>query len=177
MIRLRLFLIAGKSGSGKSEVAKLIMEFYEKKNKKALITEYSKYLKLYAKEMLGWDGNSLTKPRTFLQEIGSFVRENLKLGDLLIRRMKTDMLVYERFFDVVIISDVRYPDEILKMKDYHPISILVKNEFEDSPLSVKEANHISEHALDDFTGFDFTIVNHYEKNLKNEVYELLEDLK
>ncbi len=176
---MRVFLIAGKAGSGKSEVAKIIKNYYEKLKEKTVITEYSKYLKLYAKEMLDWDGNNQNKPRDFLQEMGLFIRENLKQKDLLIKRMKTDMLVYEHFFKNVVISDVRYPEEIILMKEDYPkaISILVVNDLEDSPLTIKQARHKTEHALDNYEGFDYVIHNQFEQNLKNEVYEILEELK
>ncbi len=176
---MRIFLIAGKAGSGKSEVAKIIKNFYEKKQEKTVITEYSKYIKLFAREMLGWDGNIKTKPRTFLQEMGSFIRENLHQEYLLINRMKTDMLVYERFFKNVIISDVRYPDEIIEMKKDYPnaISILIKKELSDSPLTIKQESHKTEHALDNYEGFDYVITNDFEQSLQNEVYEILEEIK
>ena len=176
---MRVFLIAGKAGSGKSEVAKIIKNYYEKLKEKTVITEYSKYLKLYAREMLDWDGNNQNKPRDFLQEMGLFIRENLKQKDLLIKRMKTDMLVYEHFFKNVVISDVRYPEEIILMKEDYPkaISILVVNDLEDSPLTIKQARHKTEHALDNYEGFDYVIHNQFEQNLKNEVYEILEELK
>ena len=175
---MRVFLIAGKAGSGKSEVAKIIKDYYEKLKEKTVITEYSKYLKLYAKEMLDWDGNPKNKPRQFLQEMGLFIRENLKQKDLLINRMKTDMTVYEHFFKNVIISDVRYPEEIISMKEKYPqaISISVVNETEDSPLTIKQASHKTEHALDNYDGFDYVIHNNFEQNLKNDVYEILEEL-
>ncbi len=176
---MRVFLIAGKAGSGKSEVAKIIKEYYETLKEKTVITEYSKYLKLYAKEMLDWDGNPQNKPRDFLQEMGLFIRENLKKEDLLIERMKTDMIVYEHFFKNVIISDVRYPKEIISIKQDYPKakSILVVNELEDSPLTIKQARHKTEHALDNYEGFDYVIHNNFEQNLKNDVYEILEEIK
>ena len=69
---MTIFLIAGKSGSGKSTVAKIIKDYYEEKKQKTIITQYSKYLKIYAKEMLGWNGDDQKKPREFLQEMGSY---------------------------------------------------------------------------------------------------------
>ena len=41
---MRIFLIGGKSGSGKGEVAKIIKEYYIYKLETCAITEYSKYL-------------------------------------------------------------------------------------------------------------------------------------
>ena len=63
---MKIFLIAGKAESGKAEVAKMIKEYYIYQRKDAVITEYSKYLKEYAKEMTDWDGLKVNKPRKFL---------------------------------------------------------------------------------------------------------------
>ena len=70
----KIICLIGKSGSGKGEVAKLIKEFYIYKLEESVITEFSKYLKLYATELTEWDGNPATKPREYLQNIGDLVR-------------------------------------------------------------------------------------------------------
>ena len=62
---MKIYLVAGKSGSGKGEVAKIINEYYLSLNQKPIITSFSKYIKMYAKEIIGWDGNE-PKPRKFL---------------------------------------------------------------------------------------------------------------
>ena len=71
---MKIFVIGGKSGSGKNEVAKMVNEFYIYKLKKCVTTEFSKYIKLFAKELTDWDGISQNKPRRFLQEFGAKVR-------------------------------------------------------------------------------------------------------
>ena len=73
---MKIYLVAGKAGSGKGEVAKIIKEHYLSLKKKPVITEYSKYLKLYASEILGWNGGE-PKPRKFLQDLGVTIRENI----------------------------------------------------------------------------------------------------
>ena len=45
---MKIFVVGGKSGSGKNEVAKMIEEFYIYKLKKCVTTEFSKYIKLFA---------------------------------------------------------------------------------------------------------------------------------
>ena len=52
---MRIFVIAGKSGSGKNTTAKLIKKYYDTKGQKTIITEFSKYLK-----SLSDDANYLT---------------------------------------------------------------------------------------------------------------------
>ena len=71
---MKIFVVGGKSGSGKNEVAKMIEEYYIYNLKKCVITEFSKYLKVFAKELTDWDGVSQAKPRDFLQEFGEVIR-------------------------------------------------------------------------------------------------------
>ena len=44
---MKIFLISGKSQSGKGEVARIIKNYYNQKHQKSIITEYSKYIKLF----------------------------------------------------------------------------------------------------------------------------------
>ena len=75
---MKIYLVAGKSGSGKGEVAKIINEYYLSLNQKPIITSFSKYIKMYAKEIIGWDGNE-PKPRKFLQDLGVTIKENMDM--------------------------------------------------------------------------------------------------
>ncbi len=175
---MRVFLLAGKARSGKGEVAKVIKNYYDKKKQKTVITEYSKYIKLFAKEMTDWDGNSATKPRKFLQDMGVYIRKNLEEPEFLIRRMKEDLKIYEKFYDNCIISDIRYPNEIEEMKKINPniISIFIINEHGNYDLSKEEANHETEHALDNYHEFDFVIVNEEKELLEQKLMGLLKEI-
>ena len=175
---MRIFLISGKARSGKNEVANIIKFYYDQKGEKTVVTEYSKYVKVFAKEMTDWDGTSSNKPRIFLQEMGDFIRKNLKMPLLFIERMKTDMKVYEKFYDNVIISDVRYPNEIEEIKHtYRSVySMYIVNEHGNDNLSVKEKNHDSEHALDDYNEFDYILVNQERKELQGKILKILKEI-
>lgn len=175
---MRIVLIAGKSGTGKNHVAQIMKEFLEENQQRTVITEYSKYIKLFAKEMLGWRETDPKKPREFLQEIGSFIREDLGKKDLFIERMKTDISVYERFFENVIICDIRYPEEIDEIKKTYSkvTTILIEKEEQNPELTMKEAAHITEHALENYQNFDYIIQNENEKELKRKVLEIMEEI-
>lgn len=172
---MKIFLVAGKAGSGKGEVASIIKEYYESVGKKALITEFSKYAKMYAKEILNWDGVS-EKPRKFLQDIGVTIRDNMDKPMFFVDRMLDDMKVYELYFDVVILADVRLPQEIEAFKNtYKDIhAIYVVNQFAPSKLSLEEQMHITETALEDYQGFDTTIANDDLNLLKGKVINFIE---
>lgn len=171
---MKIYLIAGKSGSGKNTVAQVIQKYYQNQNQKVIITEYSKYLKLYAKEILNWAGEE-PKPRKFLQDLGVTIRDNLGEDKLLVNRLLEDILVYKLYFDIVIISDVRYPEEITEIKAKYPdtTSIYVINQFAPSKLTLEEQMHITEIALEEYTDFDLTIINDDLTKLPEKVYNFL----
>jgi len=176
---MKIYLIAGKAGSGKSEVAKYIKEYFIYEKKETAITEYSKYLKLFAREVTGWDGTPANKPRDFLQSIGSYIRGDLAEPKLFTRRMLEDLEIYNNYVDTVVISDVRYPIEIEEIKKEYPdaVSILVINQFEPSKLTIEQQMHPSELALEDYDGFDYTIANDDSKTLRDKIFKILEGEK
>ncbi len=169
---MKLVLIAGKARSGKTLAAYLLKEEILKRNQKVVITEYSKYIKMFAKELLGWDGIREPKPRKFLQDFGTYVRHESQNPNYFINRMKDDLEIYQHFVDVVIISDVRLQEEIEGMKEYHPITIHVVNDQNTYDLSKEEASHETEHALENYQNFDYSIKNKTESEMK----EILKDI-
>ena len=84
---MKVYLIAGKAGSGKNEVARIIQEYEDK----TIVTGLSKYIKLFAMEMTDWKGQDLDKPRAFLQNMGDTLRGIDE--DFLIKRMVEDFKV------------------------------------------------------------------------------------
>ena len=90
---MRIFLIAGKAGSGKNVVAKLIKEYYIYKVEECAITSYSKYIKNFALELTDWDGTDANKPRDFMQHLGDVMRELDE--DFLVSNMIKDITIYQ----------------------------------------------------------------------------------
>ena len=172
---MKIFVVGGKSGSGKNEVAKMIEEFYIYKLKKCVTTEFSKYIKLFAKELTDWDGISQNKPRRFLQTFGAKVRSYDER--FLTKRMIEDISLYEDFADVVIISDARMPLEFEDMKENFDdvTSILVINN--PSKLTIEEQSDITERALENYNEFDYIIANDDLAKTKEKVFKMLEELK
>ena len=174
---MRIFLVAGKAGSGKGEVAKIIKEYYIYKLQSCVITEYSKSLKKFAEELTDWDGNPNTKPRKYLQELGDKIREIDE--EYFVKNMLDDLKIYETLVDNVVISDVRFPLEIEEIKlNYDNVyAICVENQFSKSNLSVEEQAHISETALDSYAEFDYIIANDDRAVLKDKIFKYLEGIK
>lgn len=175
---MKIFVVAGKAGSGKGEVARFIKEYYIYKFENTVITEYSKYIKSFAKEMTDWDGTEERKPREFLQNFGVEIRKDDKY--FFTRRMLEDINIYTlNNTDVLVISDARMPDEIDEIKKEYPDmhSIYVVNQFKESKLTPTEQAHITEIALENYPNFDLTIANDGTlEELKQKVFTFLEGI-
>ena len=174
---MRIFLVAGKAGSGKGEVAKLIKEFYIYKKEECAITSYSKYIKNFALELTDWDGTDVNKPRDFMQEIGDKIRKNDPY--YFTSNMIKDISVYENYVQNLVIADVRLPEEIDEIRNNFDdvYAFYVVNQFGQSKLTIEQQSHITETALESYNDFDYTIANDTLENLKEKVFTYLEGLK
>ncbi len=174
---MRIYLLCGKARHGKDTTALLLKEELEKRSKRVLILQYSYYIKEFAKKISDWDGSDETKPRTLLQELGTDIIRN-KIDNLFfIKRLMDDLKVYEFYFDEIIISDVRFKEEIVNpkkvYKDVLAINIIRPNF--DNQLDAKQSMHVTENGLNNFTEYDYVINNEKDiEHLKNEVRKLVD---
>jgi len=169
----KIYLFSGKARSGKDTACEYYSKLLQDANKNVLHTLYAKYLKQYAKDYFGWDGREETKPRELLQTLGTdIIRKELNKPDFHVNRICEDIEILSKYFNRFLISDCRFPNEILIPKqkfgnDVIAIRIIRTNFVSD--LTPIQQQHESETALDDFTGFDYVIMA---SNL-NELYEQL----
>ena len=158
----KIFVVGGKAKHGKDTFSAYLKDVYERHGKKVIITQLAKYIKYYAREMTGWDLSEETKPREFLQQLGTTViRQKLKKDDLFIKRMIDDIEIFSYFYDAIIISDIRLKKEINDLKAVYPNikSIhIVRPDF-DNGLTEEQKNHPTEIDLDDYNEFDIEVVN------------------
>ena len=174
---MRLFIISGKSGTGKNELANMIKEYYAKKNEKSLITEYSKYVKIMAREALNWDGTRENKPRKFLQDMGQIFRQTLG-EDIFIKRMQEDIQVYSQYYNNIIISDARLKKELTMMKEkYSECYTIHLTSNKGNRLTLAEQNHITETELDNFSMVDYELDSSDLNKLKISIENILEVIK
>lgn len=169
---MRVFLVAGKAGSGKNEVANIIKGNIPN----TVVTGFSKYIKLFALEFTDWDGRDFNKPRAVLQSMGDTLRGVDE--DFLTKRIEEDLLVYEKLgIENVIISDVRLINEIEYFKKNNKLDVIaikVNSTNCKRNLSEEEKSHHTELELDNYNGFDYVINNNYDENLEKEVKKMLE---
>ena len=112
-----IILIAGKARSGKSTVAEYIRRELEDEHKDVIISPYTKYLKQYISDITKIEVTDENKPREMLQKLSSdLIKKELGYNDIFIKRQIEDISIYSYFADIVIIPDVRFPNEIEVMK-------------------------------------------------------------
>ncbi len=170
----KIFLISGKARHGKDTFSSMLKEVAERNNQKVIITQLSKYLKYYAKEIVNWDFNEETKPRQFLQDLGNKVRLDMKKYDFFTDRMIEDIEIFNNYFDIIIISDVRLKNEINKIKTAYPntISINIFRPNFDNGMTEQQKNHLTEIDLDDFKNHDYIVENTTLEKLQEETEKI-----
>lgn len=175
----QIYIFAGKARAGKDTCATYIKEFCEKNNKKYLCLQYSGYLKEYAKKITDWDGNDETKPRQLLIDLGTNIIRGQMDRFMLVRRMIEDLQVMSYFFDYLVVSDARLPEELdmprAEIDNIKVINIIRPN-FENN-LTAEQKKSLTEVGLDNYSNYDYTIINDGDlEQLKMKVMEILEEI-
>ena len=171
---MKIFLIAGKSGSGKTEAAYIIKDALSK----TVVTNLSKYIKIFALEMTEWDGDDHNKPRTFLQHMGDKLREIDK--NFLTKRLLEDTEIYKQYYDNIVVCDIRLKEEIEYIKNNtnnEVITILVKSNRLNDKLTDEEHNHKTENEFLEYDKYDYIVENNYDDNFKKEIDKIIERVK
>lgn len=157
----KIFVVSGKANSGKDTTCEFINNYIKLKELKSVNLQFSSYIKMYAKVISGWDGSEDTKPRTLLQQLGTDIIRNKIDNEFFIKRIIGDIKVYSYYFDVITISDARLPEEIDMIYENFDNVIRVRVErpnFENN-LNDTERKHRTETALDNYSNYDYTIIN------------------
>lgn len=158
----KIYLLAGKARHGKTTSGKILREEAEARGMLVANTLIAKYLKEYATDYFGWDGKEETKPRELLQQLGTdIIRVKLNKPDFFVDRTIEDIEILSYFFDVIIIDDIRFENEINKIKSsFNNVkSIKIERSNFDNGLTEAQKNHSTEIALDNYKDFDYTIYN------------------
>lgn len=176
----KIIILSGKARSGKDTTASIIKNIYDKKGMKCLILQYSSYIKEYAKKISNWDGSDETKPRSLLQELGTNVIRN-KIDELFfVKRIISDIKVYSYYFDIIIISDCRAKVEIdLPKQEFDNIlAVRITRPNFDNGLTEEQKKHFTETDLDDYTNFNYELINDGTINdLENKIKNLLSEVE
>ena len=171
---MKIILIGGKARSGKDTTADFVIESLKEKGLNPCRLQLSSYIKYYAMKYFGWDGEEETKPRDLLNKLATeIIREKID-PEFHIKRLIEDIKVLSYFFDCFIVSDIRFPLEIEKVKENFDNVTTIKLIRESDELDSSQKAHVSETALDDYDGFDHIINNSGTlEDLKNKVNEII----
>lgn len=179
-------ILSGKSGSGKDMTAQFIKEELEKHGQKTLIIHFADAVKWFCRDFLNWDGNKDEVGRTLLQTVGTDIvrarHPNFWTGIVvgLIQAFEP-----YKDFDVAVIPDARFPNEVNisleNLKNSVSVRIERKNadgsDWVNPVLTEDQRNHPSETSLDVFA-FDYIIHNDEGLDmLRESAIAVLEDLK
>lgn len=173
---MKVYLISGPARNGKDTIANFLEDEYVRRGYKVCRTQISKYLKMYIKDYFGWDGSEETKPRDLLQKLGTdIIREKLKKERFFVDRTIEDIDILSHLFDVMIISDIRFPLEITGIKEayYDVVSINVKRINFETELTGEQQKHKTETALKDFKDYDYNIINDTLEKLEKDVIDIV----
>ncbi len=155
---MQIFTISGKAGVGKDYFAKVLADCFRLDGRRVLIAHYADLLKYILHQYCDWNGKKDEYGRQLLQYVGTNIFRKKVDEDYWVDFLILILQILGSRWDVVIIPDARFPNEIAKMAQmFHTRSILVQRDFE-SALNRTEASHESETALDGFD-FDFYIDN------------------
>lgn len=176
-----IFLVAGRARSGKGTVAKYLQNYYQNKDKKVIISPYTKYLKKYIEDITEQKIDEDNKPRELLQKISSeLIKKELGKNNFFINRQLEDLEIYSYFADVIIIPDVRFEEEIKVITEKYNkvISIGVTRPNYQSDLTKEQLNDITETSLDNYKRYDYIIINDQsKKKLHTNLFKILEEIK
>ena len=176
---MKVICISAKARHGKDASAAILKEMYEAEGKRVLITHYADLLKYICKTFFSWNGEKDDYGRTLLQQVGTNI-VCAKQPDFWVDFIINILKLFEGSWDIVIIPDCRFINEIEKMRASFDTTVIrvVRPNF-DNGLSTAQKQHPSETALDNFD-FDAVIYNNGSlTELKQTLYEAVDriDLK
>ena len=179
-------ILSGKSGSGKDMTAQFMKEELAKHGQKALVIHYADAVKWFCREFLDWDGKKDEVGRTLLQMVGTDI-VRAKHPNFWVGIVVGLIQAFEPYkdFDVAIIPDARFPNEVdislANLKNSVSVRIERKNAdgsaWVNPTLTEEQRKHPSETSLDCFA-FDYVIHNDEGLDtLRESAIAVLEDLK
>lgn len=179
-------ILSGKSGSGKDMTAQFMKEELAKHGQKALVIHYADAVKWFCRDFLDWDGKKDEVGRTLLQMVGTDI-VRAKHPNFWVGIVVGLIQAFEPYkdFDVAIIPDARFPNEVNisleNLKNCVSVRIERKNadgtDWINPTLTEDQRNHPSETSLDCFA-FDYVIHNDEGLDtLRESAITVLKDLK
>lgn len=165
---MRVITVSGKAQAGKDCLGAALVEEFKNRGVKACVFHYADILKLIASTCYGWKwGDKSENGRQLLQRLGTEVFRAVD-QDIWVEIMIPILRGLSQDFDVVVLCDCRFVNEITKLRDSmyldEVFSIRVERDGFDNGLTEEQKRHSSETALDNFK-FDLVVKN--DRDLKS----------
>ena len=174
---MKVITISGRARHGKDTLANIIEKELTSEGYKVLITHYADLLKYICKQYFNWNGKKDKAGRTLLQYVGTDVVRKAK-PDFWVSFMADFLTIFKSEWDVVIIPDTRFPNEVQYLKDagLDVIHCHINRTNFDDGMTEEQRNHISETAIFSIQP-DFCFDNDGNLNdLKHKVTEWTEEI-
>ena len=153
---MRIITLSALARHGKSLTAEILSQKLQSMGYRVLTIHFADYLKFVCRTYFGWNGEKDEKGRSLLQYIGTDkIRKHASdfHVDLVIRFL----LIFESDYDYVLIPDTRFPNEILKSREFFNLtSVHIERLNFENDLTPEQRLHPTETALDGFK-FDYYI--------------------
>lgn len=149
---MKVITISGEAEHGKDSLANALKILAEEDGRRVAIVHYADYLKYIAEKYFGWDGQKDEAGRSLLQHIGTDLVRNYDPNFWVESVLR--VLQVLRNFDLIIIPDARFPNEIMvpRLKGYDLTAMHVARPGHNNRLTPEQRAHPSETAL---RGFKF----------------------
>jgi molybdopterin-guanine dinucleotide biosynthesis protein len=156
---MKVFTITGKARHGKDTIAEMMKDILEERGYRVLLTHYADLLKYICKTFFNWNGEKDEAGRTILQKVGTETVRTQK-PDFWVDFIIDILNLFPYEWDVVIIPDTRFPNEIERLNEegFDTEFVRVFRPNFDNGLTEEQKNHKSEIALDNYEA-DVEITN------------------
>lgn len=147
----RVVLISGHAQSGKDTTANIMARQLREAGESVLITHYADLLKYVCKTFFEWNGKKDEYGRSLLQFVGTNIVRKQQ-PDFWADFLASMISFFKPMWDWVIIPDARFPNEIECMYDkgLRVTHVRIERENHNNGLTMEQAKHESETALDDY---------------------------
>lgn len=148
---------SGKARNGKDSAGNILKEKLEEKGKRVLKINLADYLKFLTATYFGGSYERTPKNRTLWQRFGTEKVRSVE-PDFWVNTIIRMLNVFGEDFDYVIISDVRFPNEITQFDEqsFDVVAVKINRLGFENDLTTEQRQHLSETSMDSFV-FDYYI--------------------
>ena len=159
MVTLKIVCLSGKAESGKTTAANAMAKEWRDAGLEVLIANFGDLVKHVCAKFFNWDGDKDESGRFLLQYVGTH-KVRGRSPDYWVNFIASMLTFCDDEWDVVILADTRFPNEIEVLKEFgfDVTTVRIDRPNHVSKLTPEQKQNESETALDDYD-FDWRIEN------------------